>query len=120
MHRRVCNGLMVISVLGLATMVAALEKPSPAVLAKGKAIYNMHCAACHGAKGDGNGPAGMALNPKPRNLVKGPYKMGTKPDQVAKVVANGLPGTMMVGYKQVIGNPADIHAVAQYVVSLRK
>ncbi len=30
--------------------------------------YATFCASCHGANGDGKGPAGMALNPKPRNF----------------------------------------------------
>jgi mono/diheme cytochrome c family protein len=31
--------------------------------------YNDFCANCHGADGGGNGPAGSALNPKPRNFI---------------------------------------------------
>jgi len=30
--------------------------------------YKTFCVSCHGENGDGNGPAGMALNPKPRNF----------------------------------------------------
>ena len=33
--------------------------------AKGKALYNSMCTACHGNKGKGDGPGGKALKPKP-------------------------------------------------------
>ncbi|TSA29380.1 MAG: cytochrome c [Ignavibacteriales bacterium] len=35
---------------------------------EGKNLYNTNCASCHGDKGEGNGPAAAALNPKPKNL----------------------------------------------------
>ena len=41
----------------------------PAMLAKGKQIYTAKCAACHGEKGDGKGPAGTTLNPKPGDFT---------------------------------------------------
>jgi len=37
-------------------------------LQKGKEIYEKKCALCHGTKGDGKGPAGAGLNPKPTNF----------------------------------------------------
>ena len=37
--------------------------------AKGAETYKMMCASCHGDKGDGAGPAGAALNPKPANFT---------------------------------------------------
>ena len=36
---------------------------------EGKSIYTVNCASCHGNKGEGNGPAAAALNPKPKNLT---------------------------------------------------
>ena len=35
---------------------------------KGKEIYEKKCALCHGVNGDGKGPAGAGLNPKPTNF----------------------------------------------------
>lgn len=37
-------------------------------LAAGKKVYAANCLACHGIAGKGDGPAAVALNPKPRNL----------------------------------------------------
>jgi mono/diheme cytochrome c family protein len=38
--------------------------------AKGKVDYANLCQTCHGDKGLGDGPAGVALDPKPANLAK--------------------------------------------------
>lgn len=51
----------------------AAKKPNPVSVtaesvARGKQIYDQHCAMCHGAKGEGDGPAGAALKPAPANL----------------------------------------------------
>lgn len=37
--------------------------------AKGKEIYSINCASCHGDTGKGDGPAGASLDPHPGNLV---------------------------------------------------
>ncbi|HEY9818313.1 MAG TPA: c-type cytochrome, partial [Candidatus Obscuribacterales bacterium] len=34
----------------------------------GQALYEEHCAVCHGIEGDGQGKAAYLLRPKPRNL----------------------------------------------------
>ncbi len=43
-------------------------KPDRASLLRGQALYASHCSGCHGANGEGDGPDGAALNPKPPNL----------------------------------------------------
>ena len=37
----------------------------PTTLKDGKALYVSNCSPCHGDKGKGDGPAAVALNPKP-------------------------------------------------------
>lgn len=43
-------------------------KDNAAATAEGKKLYTMYCATCHGDKGKGDGPAGIALTPKPGNF----------------------------------------------------
>lgn len=47
------------------------------------------CSACHGPLGDGNGPAGAALTPKPRDFTDAAYWDGTTDDKVAAVIKDG-------------------------------
>lgn len=39
------------------------------ILKKGKDLYVSACSGCHGQNGDGNGPAGENLDPRPANLI---------------------------------------------------
>jgi len=43
----------------------------------GNNIYQQNCASCHGTRADGNGMAGMMMNPRPANLQA---MAGTHPD----------------------------------------
>ena len=43
-------------------------QPNRESIQKGAALYQQNCASCHGVNADGNGMAGMMLNPKPANL----------------------------------------------------
>lgn len=51
---------------------SALKNPffnNAAATAKGKITFELICLPCHGAKGKGDGPAGIALNPMPQDLT---------------------------------------------------
>ena len=49
-------------------------------MGKQKYMENMRCLACHGESGKGDGPAAVALNPKPRNYTDCAV-MGKKSDK---------------------------------------
>jgi high-affinity iron transporter len=102
-----------------AVAVAATPASSPKLLERGKLVYETDggCAACHGVTGEGNGQVAFALNPKPRNFTKDPFKGGELPEQVFATLTNGLPKTTMVGFPQI--KPADRWALAYYVLTFR-
>lgn len=114
--------MMAVLVTCMGTALAgAPPKTTPELIAKGKTAYTTNCMACHGDKGDGNGPAGAMLNPKPRDLrVKSDkpgahYKNGGKPEQLFKSISEGLPGTAMAPFS---GIPeADRWAIIAYIQS---
>jgi len=56
---------------GLPPAYRRLRNPYPAdarVLSVGEDLYQANCAACHGERGLGDGPAAATLSPRPANL----------------------------------------------------
>ena len=82
----------------------------------GKKLFAQNCATCHGNEGKGDGPAGAALNPKPRNLVEGPWKKGGGFIGLYTVLLEGLPGGNMVSFKHL--KPAERWALVQFIDSI--
>ena len=91
--------------------------------ATGQKVYELHCAACHGASGDGNGPAAVWLYPKPRNFSAGLFKVQSTPpgelptdEDLARSVVRGLPGSSMPSFSYL--TEAERLAVVAYVKQL--
>lgn len=82
----------------------------------GKKVYQTNCALCHGNTGLGDGAAGQALNPKPRNLVTGPWKKGGGFIGWHEGVTNGLPGTSMAAFGHL--KQVDRWAIVQFIDSI--
>lgn len=104
----------------LVSSVAAANpatKADQAVLDKGKAAFAIHCASCHGEKGEGNGPAAAALNPKPRNFSTDPFKQGESHSEVFKSISTGVPNTPMVAFAHL--SEPDRQALTHWVLELR-
>jgi mono/diheme cytochrome c family protein len=76
-------------------------KQTPELLEKGKAAFAANCVTCHGEKGAGDGPAGLYMNPKPRDFTKDPFKQGTRPEEIFVTVTEGVKDTLMVGWPQI-------------------
>ncbi len=56
---------------------------------KGKQLYGQFCATCHGTGGKGDGPAGSALNPPPRDHTDAAYMGSLTDEHLYKVTAEG-------------------------------
>jgi len=96
----------------------ALKSPfshSPEVIEQGKAIYNGKgtCVTCHGADGDGNGPAAAKLNPLPRNFQHHGFWRHRTEGELFWVIKHGSPGTAMIGFGQVLSDD-EIWALIHY------
>jgi mono/diheme cytochrome c family protein len=82
--------------------VSGIQDPwvsSEQLVAAGKQLYQTNCAMCHGAEGRGDGVAGASLNPKPRNLVQGGWKLGGGRLGLMRALNEGISGTSMQAYK---------------------
>ena len=100
----------VIGVLMRLALLPLLLLPSTAFAgdaAKGKTAYSANCMACHGDAGDGNGPAAMALDPKPNDFTKPSYWEGKTDEDVKKVIKSGKPGTTMAPFPQLTDEQLD-------------
>jgi cbb3-type cytochrome c oxidase subunit III len=58
-------------------------------VAAGGSTFKSYCATCHGDAGQGNGPAAVALNPKPRDLSDKNYMDSLNDDHLKKVIKQG-------------------------------
>ncbi len=62
-------------------------------LQRGKQLYEIHCALCHGLQGKGNGSFAAFLKHKPANLLTGNALTGSD-GSIFMVISNGIPGRM--------------------------
>ncbi|MBE2280258.1 MAG: cytochrome c [Ignavibacteriaceae bacterium] len=82
--------------------VEIIRMATPEMIEKGKATYATVCASCHGDEGRGNGVAGAALNPKPRNFhdLEG-WKNGNNLSGMYLTLQNGIAANGMPAYDNI-------------------
>lgn len=92
---------------------------SPQVLNAGRDSYIHYCYACHGAKGDGRGPAAKGLRPPPRDFTKAIFKFagvaaGEFPsdEDLQRIVHHGLNGTAMLAWDV---SEEELRNIVQYI-----
>ncbi|MCL4394760.1 MAG: DUF3341 domain-containing protein [Chloroflexi bacterium] len=56
---------------------------------RGKTLFDIHCALCHGQTAVGNGPLNGYFSPKPKDLTSGPVQE-LSDSQLYLVITNGL------------------------------
>jgi len=90
---------------------------TPQNIAKGKALYEQKgsCAVCHGKEGRGNGPAGHALIPLPRNFHNPQFFQVKTPGEIMWVIKHGSPGTGMISYVPVIISEDEAALIILYI-----
>jgi mono/diheme cytochrome c family protein len=112
------------------TTASVAEAPAAAAAggaAAGEKVYKAFCVTCHGTTGKGDGPAAVALNPKPADFSAGAFKYdvngnGTKGDieDIKAIVHDGAAkhggSPLMTPWPTI--KPDQLQAVAEYVKSL--
>lgn len=91
--------------------------PNSDMAQHGAQVFKTNCAMCHGPKGEGDGIAGKALNPPPRNLVEGKWTKGGGELAMFHTIAMGIPGTSMQAYKDSL-SAKDRWALVQFIHSI--
>ena len=78
--------------------------------AEGAKVFQVNCEGCHGPQGHGDGPAGQALDPKPKNLPELAATVGD--DFLFWRVSTGKPGTSMAAWAGILTEEQIWQAVA--------
>lgn len=97
------------------TLSKRVKPPSEEMMEKAAEVYSNQCATCHGETGKGDGPAGGALQPPPRNFhaKDADWVNGTSPFGIFETLANGIEGGAMAAYP---GIDVDVRwALAHYI-----
>lgn len=99
--------------------ILAGKEVSRSTLNLGYTTYVEYCIQCHGATGQGDGPAAKGLLPPPRNLTHGLYKFpwvayGDLPhdEDFARIIRHGLNGSAMLKWDI---SDERLDAVIQYI-----
>jgi mono/diheme cytochrome c family protein len=70
------------------------------VAVAGGEIFQTNCATCHGSSGHGDGAAGAALNPPPKDLSV--LQLQVSDGYLFWRVSEGSPGTAMVAWRGIL------------------
>lgn len=99
-------------------LVALEQTPSfwPSIT-KGKKLYSTNCVACHGESGHGDGPAGVALDPKPTNFFNKVRMNEITAFQTFNAIRLGIPGTGMQPMSTL--SDKEVWELSFYLLSLR-
>ncbi len=88
----------------------------PGGASAGASVFQTNCAPCHGAQGHGDGPAGTALVPPPRNLAE--LNKIAPDDYLFWRISTGKPGTAMPPWKGVLSDQ-QIWQVISFIRTLK-
>jgi cytochrome c553 len=111
--------LMTLALLAMATTALAGEKfELKGDKARGEVVFKTFCFTCHGEKGDGNGPAGAALVPKPANFTDAKLMAQADDQYLYDIIKEGgaskQKSPLMVSWKASLTDQ-QIRDVATYV-----
>jgi copper transport protein len=112
----VLGALLLLQARTTATTVAQAPVTDPAVIARGEEVYQANCLACHGATGQGNGPAAMGLNPAPADFTS-PVHKNHRVSDLTLWVTNGVEDSAMPPFKDQLTRQ-QIDDVVAYIQSL--
>ena len=95
---RIAAAFVAVSLAALPSRAADLTP----LEAQGAIVYDRYCVGCHGAQGDGRGPAAPVLITQPRDFTSGVFKFRTTPsgalptdDDLFRVITRGVYRTSM-------------------------
>ena len=106
------------------TVLPPPQMPAASVPPVGRELYIVHCSACHGVDGNGDGRAARHLWPRPRNLRADRFRLVSSTNGVASnedivgCLKTGMPGTSMKAYSSLSGD--ELEELARYVTTMQQ
>lgn len=97
----------------------ARDLPADAGNQRGAQLFAKNCALCHGDTGDGGGKFAYLMNPRPRNLQSGRFKLVSTQNLVPttedliRTISRGMPGSAMPPWGHL--PVSDLEALATFV-----
>ena len=102
-------------------VVAARPEVTPALITRGKELYDENCTVCHGDRGKGDGKAAYLLLPKPRDFSEGTFNRKNTPprnlpadEDLFTAVSDGLLESSMPPWKDYL-TEEERWAVIEYL-----
>jgi mono/diheme cytochrome c family protein len=96
--------------------VRALARSGRSAL-NGRALYETHCASCHGRRGTGDGPDAALYDPPPRNLRDGFLARHSDPELVSRIL-DGRALPLALDPAALHARAADVEAIAAHIERL--
>ncbi len=93
-------------------VVATAASAAPRML-RGWSLYDRYCLSCHGANGDGRGPAAPYSRGRPRDFTRRDLKWGGTRDDLMLTLRHGVPGTSMPATALADHELADLVEIVQ-------
>lgn len=90
-----------LAALLLAAYPVTLAPLSPPDLAQGARLYAENCASCHGASGNGRGPAASGMDPAPIDFTDRARASERSAFALYQVINQGLEGTAMPSFAHI-------------------
>jgi mono/diheme cytochrome c family protein len=112
-----CAGLGLGLALLVATAAGAAETIAPAAMADAETIFKARCVMCHGAAGKGDGPAGAALSPRPRDMTDPAWQKAVTDEHIEAIIAGGGPA---VSKSPMMPANPDLKAKPDIIKALRR
>ncbi len=86
---------------------------------RGEVSFLRHCSICHGARGDGRGPRAGSLSSTPRDFTNPVWREGQKPEDIFRIITDGLTGTAMPAWGPSLG-PSERWDLVAYVLDVAR